>query len=315
MKGSFLILSFIVVHSLSAQQNVRNELNIITENDNYDLELTDRYYSNGFIIQFNWLGKNKSEKLLKKNHRTELAHKVFNPYSNRRSSAEVRTLMDRPFAGLFTATYGANLIFSNQNVLQYQLSAGIMGPAAGGEQIQKGWHKFIGLYKVYGWEYQLKNEPGLNATVEYFHSLIKKQNNRSFTLHATGKATLGNTFSNAAAGVLVKTGRIFSEDNSHYWNAGMGGSLKQAPKTELVFFIEPVLQYQLYNATIQGGLFINDKGPFTTSIQPFVFQTKTGLMLNGNRVGFRWYYTFRTKEGRSMRKGEHWGTIGISCRF
>ncbi|XVJ67383.1 MAG: lipid A deacylase LpxR family protein [Lacibacter sp.] len=316
MKQFLLSLCFICFSAtLKAQKPFRNELMILTENDNYDLELTDRYYSNGFIVQYNRLAAKHKETVLKKIHRAELAHKVYNPVSNRRSSAEVLAIMDRPFAGWLSASYGANLIYKSQHILQYQVTAGIMGPAAAGRQIQQGWHKLIGLYKVYGWEYQLNNEAGLNVAAEYYHSLVSKQNNSNTTVHLTGKASVGNTFTNAAAGILLKTGKLLSEENSHYWNAGLGRDVKTTPRHEFVFFAEPLIQYQLYNATVQGGLFRSDKGPFTTALEPFVFQAKTGFMFNGNRAGIRWYYTFRTREGKAMRKGEHWGSIGVTLRF
>lgn len=316
MKQLRLLLCLICLSAaVKAQKPFRNELIILTENDNYDLELTDRYYSNGFILQYNWLASKQNSRVLKKIHRTELAHKVYNPVSNRRSSAEVVAIMDRPFAGWLSASYGTNLIYKSKHVLQYQLTAGILGPAASGRQVQQGWHKLIGLYKVYGWEYQLNNEAGLNAAAEYYYSLVSKQNNKNTTVHLTGKASVGNTFTNLAAGVLLKTGKLQSEENSHYWNAGLGSDVKTSPRHEFVFFAEPLIQYQVYNATVQGGLFLKDKGPFTTALAPIVFQTKVGFMFNGNRAGFRWYYTFRTREGKEMRKGEHWGSIGLSFRF
>lgn len=312
-----LLLVLFISTGLTAQKKpITKEINVITDNDNYDLELTDRYYSNGFIIQYNWLAKNKSNRVAKVIYRTEFAHKVYNPYKNNESLALVTANLDRPFAGWLSVTAGTTRITKKENVWLYNITVGIMGPGALGEEVQQNWHKLVGLYKVYGWkEYQLKNELGFNLNAEYYHSIIQSEPQKNLSLHLVSKATLGNTFTNASAGVLFKTGWLNAEHESGYWSSNLGVNEKTFRKNEFIFFLEPTIQYQAYNATIQGGLFRTDKGNFTTEIEPFVFQTKTGFMLTGNKVGFRWYYTFRGREGSLMKKGEHWGTIGLSFRF
>jgi lipid A 3-O-deacylase len=294
----------------------KQEINIITDNDNYDFELLDRYYSNGFILQYNRAAGKTSPRIIKKINRFELGHKVYNPITNRRSVANVLANIDRPFAGWFYGSYGATAFNKKNNIIEYSLTAGIMGPSARGAEVQKGWHQFIGLYKVYGWEYQLKNSFGINLSAAYFHSIIPKTTKRSLTMHLVSKGELGTIFSNASAGFLIKTGWLNKDEKqSGYWAGNLGADAKTFNRKEFIFFMEPVIQYQAFNATVQGGLFNDDKGPFYTGIEPFVFQVKTGMMFTGNAVGLRWYYTFRTKEGSTMRKGEHWGSIGVSVRF
>jgi lipid A 3-O-deacylase len=314
----FLFLIFFVCVVTAQKQNLKSfkqEITVITDNDNYDFELTDRYYSNGFIIQYNRAAKPKHPATIKKLLQFEAAHKVYNPYTNRHSVQNVLLFMDRSFAGWLGVSAGVTQIKKNENILQYGVSVGILGPSARGRQIQEGWHKLIGLYKVYGWEYQVNDEWGLNFSGAYYHSLMRSKQGNNISLHAVGQATAGNTLTNAAAGLLLKTGWLNKENETGYWSGNLGDKSESFKRNEFIFFFEPVLQYQVYNATVQGGLFINDKGLYTGSIEPLVFQTKTGIMFTGNRFGLRWYYTFRTKEATAMRKGEHWGSIGATVRF
>jgi lipid A 3-O-deacylase len=313
----FAVLLLLLSFRLSAQSKIhKQEITIITDNDNYDFELLDRYYSNGFILQYNRVAGKTSPGIIKKINRFELGHKVYNPITNRRSVANVLANMDRPFAGWFYGSYGATVFNKKKNIVEYTLTAGIMGPSALGAEVQKGWHQLIGLYKVYGWEYQLKNTAGINLSAAYYHSIIPAAAKRSFTMHLVSKAELGTIFSNTAAGFLIKTGWLNKDEKqSGYWMGNLGADAKTFNRKEFIFFMEPVIQYQAFNATVQGGLFNDDKGPFVTGIEPFVFQVKTGMMFTGNDAGIRWYYTFRTKEGSRMRKGEHWGSIGVSVRF
>lgn len=311
-----LLLFLFGCTNLAAQKTYSSELSVITDNDNYDLDFSDRYYSNGFILNFYWAGNKKPlQKISTKINRIELGHKVYNPYKNNGSINEVLQNMDRPFAGWLYGSFGKTFISNRDHVFLYDAIIGIMGPDALGKQIQRGWHKLIGLYNVYGWEYQLHDEIGINASAAYFHSLIQSAENKNLTLHFVSKATLGNTFTNASAGLLFKTGKLNAERETGFWGANLNANTKSFNKKEWIFFLEPVLQYQIYNATVQGPLFSHDKGPFQTGISYLVFQTRTGLIVTGNKVGFRWYYTFRSKEGSQMNKGEHWGTIGLSFRF
>ncbi len=105
-------------------------------------------------------------------------------------------------------------------MLQFDGTVGILGPGAKGKEVQTNYHKVIGLYKLCVWENQVQNEVGVNTSVRYYPPLIAATKN--FSLHATGKATLGNTFMNASAGVLLKLGCLEDEQYTAYWTGRLG---------------------------------------------------------------------------------------------
>jgi hypothetical protein len=317
----FLTVGFFVSSLLQAQELAKpftKELTIITENDNYNFTLRDRYYTNGFFIRFNWLAKkeNKSN-TLKTIHRAEAGQMIFNSYYNRRSAEQVLTTMDRPYAGWLYASYGQTKIFSNQRVLKYDGMIGVVGPAALGKEVQTGYHRAIRLYKIYGWDYQLKNETGFNASIQYYHPLVKKKPGRQLALHAVGRAMLGNTFTNASAGLLLKIGRSNKEENNAYWSGSLGQQQeKSIHNTEAFFFLEPVFMAQAYNATVQGALFRSDKGLYVSPLNPFLYIIKGGAMISGQRAAFSITYTLKQKEAKSMiDKMEIFGAFAVSYRF
>ena len=322
IKPASIVLVFLLIttflHGQDTSSAYTKELSIITENDNYNLTLKDRYYSNGFFIRFNWLAKKApNERVLKTIHRTEAGQMIFNPYYNRRSVDTVLKRMDRPYAGWLYASYGQTKIFNNRDVLQFDAVVGVVGPAALGKQIQTGYHKFIGLYNIYGWDYQLLNEVGINASVQYYRSLIKKNDDRHFSLHAVGRAMLGNTFTNASAGLLLKAGNKEREEHTSYWSGRLGQPHeKTMHRTEAFVFLEPVLMAQAYNATVQGGLLRSNKGPYVSPLNPFIYIIKTGAVISGRRAAFTITYTFKQKEATSMiKKMEVFGAFGIALRF
>ncbi len=321
-KSFFILLVALTACSwLYAQDSLKiysKEISIITENDNYNFTLHDRYYSNGIFLRYNWLAKKETTKnVLKTINRTEAGQMIFNSYYNRRSAERVLQTMDRPYAGWLYGSIGQTKIFSNKDVLKYDAVVGILGPAALGKQIQTGYHRLFMLYNIYGWEYQVKNEIGLNASVQYYRSLIKNKRGQPFAVHVVGKAMLGNTFTNASAGLLVKFGNTEQEENNSYWSGRLGQPQKKSiHKLEAFLFFEPALMVQAYNATVQGGLLRTEKGLYVSELNPLIYVVKGGAVISGRQSGLSITYTLKQKEAKSMiDKMEVYGAFGVYYRF
>ena len=311
-----LISCFAFARAQDSTHIYTKELTLITENDNYNFTKKDRYYSNGIFLRYQWLAKNSSSsRLAAKLHRIEAGQMIYNPYLNRRSLEQVLEQQDRPYAGWLYTSYGQTNVFNDERILQFDAGVGILGPGAKGKEVQTNYHKFIGLYKLYGWENQLQNEMGVNASVRYYQPLIAAT--RKFSLHAAGKATLGNTFTNASAGVLLKVGKLEDEQYSAYWTGRLGQSKQQQRhQTEFIFFLEPMLMAQAYNATVQGGLFRDDKGNFTSELNPFIYIVKTGIILSTRQTSFSAYYHIKQREAKTMIDPfEVYGAFAFSIRF
>ncbi|MFY7840069.1 MAG: lipid A-modifier LpxR family protein [Lacibacter sp.] len=309
----FFLLVSTFVFSQNGNTVYRKELTLTTENDNYNFTKADRYYSNGLFVKYQWVAdgnKNAAVKL----RRAEAGQMIFNPHLNRRSLSQVLAQQDRPFAGWLYGSYGETNVYSNHRVVQWDAIAGVVGPASKGEEVQTNYHRIIGLYKIYGWENQVQNEFGLNASVRYYHQFSIR--NR-FTLHATGKAMLGNTFTNASIGVLLKTGKMEKESSTSFWTGRLGTAAKDRRyKTETVFFLEPMLQAQAYNATVQGGMFRRNKGNYIAELNPFIYVIKTGFVVAGPSVSFSAYYHLKQREAKSMIDPlEVYGAFALSFRF
>ncbi|HLO37383.1 MAG TPA: lipid A-modifier LpxR family protein, partial [Lacibacter sp.] len=181
-----LISCFAFAQAQDSTNVYTKEFTLITENDNYNFTKQDRYYSNGLFIRYQWLAKQPSSpRLATKLHRIEAGQMIYNPHLNRRSLEQVLEQQDRPYAGWLYASYGQTNVFNDERVLQFDGTVGILGPGAKGKEVQTNYHKIIGLYKLYGWENQLQNEVGVNASVRYYQPLISSTKN--FSLHATGK--------------------------------------------------------------------------------------------------------------------------------
>ena len=311
----FFLLMYNIVFAQDENTVYRKELSITTENDNYNFTKADRYYSNGLFIKYQWIPRAlQNNKLAQKLHRAELGQMIYNPHLNRRSLNQVLEQQDRPFAGWLYGSYGQTNVYNNHRVLLWDAVAGILGPAAKGEEVQTNYHRIIGLYKIYGWQNQVQNEFGVNASLRYYHPLAI---GKAATLHATGKAMLGNTFTNASMGLLFKTGKLDAEHITAFWTSRLGATAQnRITKTEAIFFLEPMLMAQAYNATVQGGLFRSNKGNYTAPLNPFIYVVKTGFVISGPLASFSAYYHIKQREAKSMIDPfEVYGAFAVSFRF
>ena len=289
------------------------EFSIISDNDNYLVQKRDGYYTNGFYFSLQHLSKTKKPQQ-KAIMRWELGQMIFNPYKYSITNPE---MMDRPFAGYLFVKATRSKFFRNNANFQYSLSIGTIGKSSGAQQTQRTYHNIINIYPVEGWGYQLKDEIGVNLSAQYSHPLTGNlAHGQVVDLHAVTKASLGNTFTNATAGVLLRIGLMENANQSVAWNSRLHKTAPQyLHRREFFAFYQPEAMLQLYNATVQGGLFRNDKGPVTAEIQPWLYQHRVGLMYAARRVSAALGIVHRTKEARSMRRAENYGSIQLAYRF
>jgi hypothetical protein len=76
-----------------------------------------------------------------------------------------------------------------------------------------------------------------------------------------------------------------------------------------------MMNYIAYDATIQGGLFIQDKGTVVFDIKPVVFSQQAGAIYSQNRFTADFSIIFKTREVESVAKPHQFGSIALSYRF
>ena len=298
----------------------RHEITFITDNDDYTFKYTDRYYTNGLFLKyatalkdFNARTLNDSKKILM----FELGQQMFNSHDPH--DTDFYKTLDRPFAGALYLKAGITKVYENENVFQWNIQAGVIGPSAKGKEVQRWWHKNFGLPQIYGWETQLNNEAFLNLQASYHHHLIKQQKEKPwYDAFAFVSGSAGNNLSAVNAGLEFKIGAFEKAYQSVAWNTRLQRN-KQSPgyrrNHEVYFYFEPQLNYQFYNAILQGGAFAGNKGFYHTSIKPLVFQYRYGILYAQNHWTAQLGFTFKTREAEKQIAIENFGTIRLSYRF
>lgn len=293
----------------------KNEFGFRSENDSYLAYGQDRYYTNGLSIYFRRATDQSKlgEKLNKITWEAEVGQKMYNPQSGNITDI---SYVDRPFAGYLYAGAGVNLLFNSENSLKFNLQVGTIGPDAKGKEAQELLHNTVGFYEVAGWQWQVNNEVGVNASVDYKH-FIHRSGSRVIDFSADSYVHIGNTFAGAGLGILFRAGdlkQFFNSASTESLVSNRGNS-KELEEREFFFYAKPMVHYVAYDASIQGGLFRKDKGPVTFDAKPIVFSQQAGLIYAKNRWTIDFSVIFKSKEVESVAKAHQYGSAALSYRF
>lgn len=310
--ASFLLL--FVYPSFSQTRNFANEFGFRSDNDAYLAYGQDRYYTNGLFITFRHAMKAPAagSAVVKKVWEAEAGQYMYNAQSGYIPDI---SFVDRPFAAYLYGGFKFNWFLQNEQIFQVSLNAGTIGPAALGKDAQKLLHSVVGFYEVNGWQYQVKNEAGLNAGFDYTRLLFRPSSS-DIDLSFSGYATAGNTFSGAGAGIVFRAGKINQLFQSVLTNSRISNNSQDSiPQKELFFFAKPSIHFIAYDATIQGGMFRDDKGPVTFTPNRLAFSQELGVKYAVQRWTLNFSVIFRTKEIKTQVHAHQYGSAAIFYRF
>lgn len=227
-------------------------------------------------------------------------------------------LTDRPYAGWLYASLG--LVAKGETDLdQLQLQVGMVGPASFAEQTQKFVHKIVGSPEPMGWNYQLKNEPGVVLT--YQHSWRTLSSSPSpfgfkFDLTPHAGAALGNVFTYANVGATVRFGWNLPDDY---------GPPRVQPSLPASGFFESQSNFGWYlfagvegravahNIFLDGNTFADSR---SVTKEPLVADLQVGIAVTlGHSTRLAYTQVFRTREFQGQRDADKFGAVSLSVRF
>lgn len=109
---------------------------------------------------------------------------------------------DVPYAAIL-GFQNAWMAYGDRDLHAFGWVFGIVGPAAQGESIQKGFHKMIGSQEPMGWSNQIPNEPALNFYYTRKHKVARA---RWADVAVGAGANLGNIFTGARGTLETRLG-------------------------------------------------------------------------------------------------------------
>ncbi len=215
MRFSLLVIVMAASIPAAAQEPERGTWSIISENDSYLFDLTDKHYSSG--IRFSYVSAAEPAPWRQDLARAvmlpgqegdphyglSLAHVFFTPKNLTLANPDSS---DRPYGawlhGSASMTRDSGRVFDRA-----ELTLGWVGPAAGGEFLLNTWHDvfqdIVGVAKSLGWSHQIKDEPGIVIAGERKWRLALASD---FELVPEISAALGNIYTYAGIGGALRFG-------------------------------------------------------------------------------------------------------------
>ena len=309
----FVFFSFISITFLStAQNNYSKEISLISENDLYTSIIRDGYYTNGLFLTYRPIKNDITIDLPKKIYKFQLGQLMFTPS---RSTLITASSQDRPFAGYLYANFGISRFYKSNNIFTTDLEVGAIGPNGMGEELQTFIHTIYNFPKPLGWKYQIKNAFAINFNASYLHYFSKISSN-IVDISSYNSLKVGTIFTNFSTGFYSRIGfnNLQSFFNSVAFNSNLNTT--SVSQKESFVFVKPMLNYIIYDATIQGS-FLNKSSPVTFDVMPFYFSLELGYRYYRKRFLYGYTYTYHTKKLKSLRasKTNSYGSIYIGYYF
>lgn len=294
-----------------AQTELLHELTIHSDNDAYLFISQDQYYTNGISFNYRWLvDKDPSATGFKKRiWEVTAGHKLYNAYNG---FSEIE-FMDRPFTAYLYLQGSHSWFYQNESQLRVGLVTGLYGKGAFGKQLQEGFHNLFGFYEISGWDYQLRGNFAVDLRTDY-NRLMVRSSSGTVDLQLNTKLSLGLNQCFVGAGPVLRVGR----SNVLYASAYTGSRLYRSGDTvkkERYFYYRPMLFYRLYDASIQGGMLLDERGPITFGIKPWMLSQIIGFNYAHKRITVDAHLQFNTKEVKSSASAHQFGSISLGYAF
>lgn len=289
------------ISNTGAPRNISKDGYVRLSYDNDFFTATDQYYTQGIDLEvvLPGLGKGVLPSVLVKSG-NDVRYGIgvqHNGYTPTTISSDAILYKDRPFAGTLMAK--AFAISANYD-LPYRLSSsvhlGIIGPAAGAQEMQTYIHHELNNLTPRGWEHQIKNDIILNYAVHYEQELFSID--RYLLLAGNAGADIGTLNTSISTGVTLMAGYF----SSPFRNTGNTKGLS------IYGYMTPTSNIIGYNATLQGGL-LNRTSPHTfasADICRLLFRSRFGVVAAYRGIYLEYFQAYSTREfftGRDYRYG------------
>ena len=311
MKKAVFGFVFLFVFATATAQHKPAEIGMVIDNDLFTSAEHDRYYTSGMEFFYRFLEDNDNPKINKFIKDFRIGQYIYNPQTVRAADFYHN---DRPFAGYLFFESGVNIFYQSESVLKITGQLGILGPSSQAQGVQKFIHKTFKYPKVEGWQYQIRDVYAIQA--EGFYS--KKMKNEEFKdyvdFHLQAQGKLGTVWTEVSAGFLMRIGfkKLLPVYDSNLHYASLLQKKEAKPASELYWYASPMLNYQFFDATIEGGL-SDERSPVTFKIIPWRFNLESGIKYRKNNWNLSYAFVFRGKElYNNVITSYYYGSIGVS---
>lgn len=225
-------------------------------------------------------------------------------------------LDDRPYAGWLYGSIGLGVELGEQ-LDQFSVSLGIVGPSSLAEQTQKFIHDVVGADEPQGWDSQLGDELGINLAYQRswrrFATTTFLGNQLDLTPHVG--AALGNVFTYVNAGVTLRYGKQLPSDyGPPRIQPGLSGSADFAPVSGFGWYLFAGIEGRAvaHNIFLDGNTFHDSR---SVDKKPLVGDLQFGFVLDWSDIRFSYTHVLRSREFQTQENDDNFGAFSVSVKF
>lgn len=194
----------------------------------------------------------------------------------------------------------------------FEVTIGVVGPAALGRQVQNGFHKLIDVETAKGWDNQIRNEPGINLVYErkYRFSTARARTGFGADLIPHAGLSLGNVHTYANAGFEVRAGyRLPSDFGSNLIRPSGDSNALRRPPFSIFLFAAFDGRAVARDITLDGNTFRDSN---SIDKKPLVADLYAGLGFGTARWQLTYAQAYRTKEFDGQGDRSVFGSLSVS---
>jgi hypothetical protein len=315
----------------------RGSLTIYSENDKY-FAGTDRSYTNGFKLS--WLSGDlrsltgdqtpaPARALARSlgrfvpeacDYKAGLSFGQ-NIYTPEDTTATAYLPNDRPYAAWLYLGVAVHVLHPKtpddlaDRLDIFEINLGVVGPSALGEDVQNGFHDFIGVPRALGWGNQIHDEPGLNLIYERRYRFATEGARTGWgadTIPHLG-FSLGNVFTYANAGAEFRAGwRLPPDFGSNLIRPSGDTNPDRRPRFGAFLFAAFDGRAVARDITLDGNSFRSSPD---IRKEPFVADLYAGLGFSFPRLQLRYAQAYRTKEFKGQDDRQVFGSLSATLLF
>lgn len=222
---------------------------------------------------------------------------------------------EQPYAGVLYIDTGLHTLKESVR-MDWNLRAGVVGPASGAEQFQREFHRLIGVPTPKGWDTQLPNEGVLNLDGSLGHLLgeVEMGDSGKARYGTIGQASLGNYFTGVGGVLWGELGWNLPEA---FGGSGLRGGLASIstvgplPETAGSLSLFTSLSgYGIAHYLPLDGTVFRDSNSVDT--YPFVGAVRGGISMRWQRFILRFHLTHASKSFEGQKEKTDYGTFSFA---
>lgn len=329
-----VVCSFSLVHAMEIENKAKEKIENSKESSYFTLNIendflgengTDRHYTSGVRIGYTnlkWTPPEFFEYIFPTdfNETTTTSFSIGqNLYTPRDISSRSLDSNDRPWAGFLYGSLGFST-FEDNHLDEYELTVGIVGPSAYGEETQKWVHKQIESTEPKGWDNQLDDEVGvmMSWNRRWPQKFMMDVGPLAIGFSPHAGLTVGNIYTYANTGLTLKLGADESIWSDYPLSVrpslpGKGYFITEE-EDDFSWFVFAGVEGRAvaWNIFLDGNM---DGNSHSVDKEPLVADANAGVAIRYKDIQLSYTTVYRTKEFEGQINEDVFGAINLSFRF